>query len=287
MGRSTLELHDRIVLVFDFDQTLGEGAIDVLLRKLQVDPVEFARKKVQPLLRQSWDLSLARFKALIDLSESLGGAVTETALREVGRDLPLYPQVQHVFKRLRAAAQAIAPGVEVEFYVLTAGFVEVPTSTSIAHEFKAIWGSAGHYAPDGRLVFPKRIITYPEKVHYLLQLAKGLSVKGPDAPADVFRHVPGDKWHVPFNQMIYVGDGASDLPAFELLARQGGLSIGVFGPGGSASDWGRDRRMHAGQRVQNVAEANYAKGAELMKSLTLGVEAIAKLIALRRMGRDE
>jgi hypothetical protein len=287
MGRSTQELHDRIVLVFDFDQTLGEGAVDVLLRKLQVDPERFARETVEPLLRQGWDLSLARFKALIDLSESLGGAVTESVLRAVGRDLPLYPEVELVFDRLRAASHAIAPGVEVEFHVLTAGFVEVPTSTAIAHEFKDIWGSAGHYAPDGRLVFPKRIITYPEKVHYLLQLAKGLSVEGPDAPADVFRHVPEEKWHVPFSQMIYVGDGASDLPAFELLSRQGGLSIGVFGPGGSASDWGRERHMHSGQRVQNVAEANYAEDAELMQSLRLGVEAIAKLIALRRLGRDE
>lgn len=91
---------------------------------------------------------------------------------------------------------------------------------------------------------------------------------------------------MPFSQMIYVGDGASDLPAFELLARQGGLSIGVFGPGGSASDWGRDHRTHAGQRVQNLAEANYAKNAELVQSPTLGMEAIAKLIALRRLGRN-
>lgn len=287
MAHSTQHLHDRIVLVFDFDQTLGEDAVGVLLRKLQVDPDQFARDKVEPLLREHWDLSLARFKALIDLSESLGGAVTEAALRETGRELPLYPQVQHMFKRLRLAAQAIAQGVEVEFYVLTAGFVEIPTSTPIAHEFKAIWGSAGHYAADGRLVFPKRIITYPEKVQYLLQLAKGLSLKGPDAPADVFRHVPDEKWHVPFSQMIYVGDGASDVPAFELLARKGGLSIGVVGPGGSASDWGRDRQVHDGQQVQNVAEADYAEDAELMQSLTLAIEAIAKLVALRRLGRGE
>jgi hypothetical protein len=249
MAHSTQQLHDRIVLVFDFDQTLGEDAVGALLRKLQVDPEQFARDKVEPLLRQHWDLWLARFKALIDLSASLGGAVTEAALRQAGRDLPLYPQVQHMFDRLRSAAQAIAEGVEVEFYVLTAGFVEVPTSTCIAHEFKAIWGSAGHYAPDGRLLFPKRIITYLEKVQYLLQLAKGLSLEGPDAP--------------------------------------GGLSIGVVGPGGSASDWGRDRHVHDGQQVQNVAQANYAEDAELMRSLTLAVEAIAKLVALRRLGRDE
>jgi hypothetical protein len=101
-------------------------------------------------------------------------------------------------------------------------------------------------------------------VQYLLQLAKGLSLEGPDAPADVFRHVPDEKWRVPFSTMIYVGDGASDVPAFELLARKGSLSIGVVGPGGPASDWGPPCPRRP-----------------------LAVEAIAKLVALRRLGRDE
>ncbi|MFC0677422.1 hypothetical protein ACFFGH_06090 [Lysobacter korlensis] len=287
MAHATRVVHNRIAVVFDFDLTLGKGSVDVLLQKLGVDPESFRREQVEPLDREGWDHSLARFKALIDLSERCGGAITESLLQEVGRDTPLYRDVERVFDRLRETARAVVDDVVVEFYVLTAGFAEVPGATSIAHEFKAIWGSAGCYDDDGRLVFPKRIVTYPEKVRYLLQLAKGLSVDGSDSPPDVYREIPEQDWHVPFDQMVYVGDGASDLPAFDLIGSRGGIAIGVFGPDGSASSWSKDKKMRAGRRVQNLARADYAEDAELSRSLCLAVEAIAKLIALRRLGCHE
>jgi phosphoserine phosphatase len=287
MRHSTTTLHNRIAVVFDFDLTLGEGSVDVLLRKLGIDPDRFRTEKVDALDAQGWDHSLGRFKALIDLSEELGGVITKQMLEQVGRDTPLYPGVEKMFDRLRQAARAIVDDVSLEFYVLTAGFVEVPSATAIAHEFNAIWGSAGHYAQDGRLIFPKRVITYPEKVRYLLQLAKGLSVEGPDAPPDVYRDIAEENWHVPFDQMIYVGDGASDLPAFDLIAGRGGIAIGVFGPNMSASGWSTQKNIHAGRRVQNLAGADYRDGAELLQSLCLAVESIAKLIALRKLAKGE
>lgn len=287
MPRATNAVHNRIAIVFDFDLTLGEGSVDVLLNKLNVDPDRFRKEKVDALNGQGWDHSLARFKALVDLSEELGGVITEAELEQVGRDTPLYPGIEQLFSRLRDTARAIVDDVSVEFYILTAGFAEVPSATSIAHEFTAIWGSAGHYAEDGRMIFPKRVITYPEKVRYLLQLAKGLSVSGPDAPPDVYREVPEDDWHVPFDQMIYVGDGASDLPAFDLIGDRGGIAIGVFGPGKSASGWSARNKVHPGRRVHNLATADYSEGAELLQSLCLSVESIAKLVALRKLGRGK
>lgn len=287
MPHATPTLHNRIAVVFDFDLTLGKGSVDVLLGRLGIDPARFRCEYVEPLDHAGWDHSLARFKALIDLSERCGGAITEALLEEVGRDTPLYRGVERMFGRLRETARAIVEDVAVEFYVLTAGFAEVPGATAIAHEFEAIWGSTGHYGDDGRLVFPKRVVTYPEKVRYLIQLAKGLSVDGSDSPADVYRDIPEQEWHVPFDQMIYIGDGASDLPAFDLIGSRGGIAIGVFGADGSASGWSKDKNVHAGRRVQNLAEADYDDDAELLRSLCLAVEAIAKLIALRRLGRDE
>jgi phosphoserine phosphatase len=287
MARATKQLHNRIAITFDFDLTLGEGSVDVLLRKLGVDGKQFRKERFEPLTEQGWDQSLARFKALVDLSEEMGGAITEWLVHEVGRDTPLFPEVESIFDRLRGAARAIVGDIELEFYILTAGLAEVPSRTPIAQQFKAIWGSAGFYGEDGRLLFPKRVVTYPEKVRYLLQLAKGLSASGPDAPSDVYREVPDRDWHVPIDQMIYVGDGASDLPAFELVESRGGIAIGVFGPEASASGWSKGKDVHSGRRVTNLAQADFREDAELARSLMLGVESIAKLIALRKFGEGE
>lgn len=159
MSRATDPVHNRIAIVFDFDLTLGKGSVDVLLEKMEVEPDQFRKERVDPLDEQGWDHSLARFKALIDLSEERGGVITEALLCQIGREPPLYPGIGPLFGRLRQTARAIVEDVCVEFYVLTAGFAEVPGASPIAHEFTAIWGSAGHYAPDGRLIFPKRVVT--------------------------------------------------------------------------------------------------------------------------------
>lgn len=287
MPHATTYLKDRIAVVFDFDLTLGEDSFRVLLRKLDVDSEAFRTDRVEPLDRAGWDHLLARFKALVDLSDERGGAITESLLAEVGRDTRLYGGVPELFGRLRGAADAIAPDVGVEFYVLTAGFAEVPSATPIAGEFERIWGSAGHYGEGGRLGFPKRVVTYPEKVRYLLALAKGLDEGGADSPSDVYRDVPEEEWHVPFDQMIYVGDGSSDLPAFSLMADRGGIAIGVVGPHDEVSGWSEDLEVHVGRRVQNLARADFSEDSELLRSLTLAVEAVAKLVALRRLGRGE
>jgi phosphoglycolate phosphatase-like HAD superfamily hydrolase len=287
MPRATTHLKDRIAVVFDFDLTLGEDSLDVLLGKLGVDPEAFRRERVDPLDAAGWDHLLARVKALVDLSDERDGAVTESLLEETGRDTPLFEGVGDLFDRLRDAADAVAPGVRVEFYVLTAGFAEVPGATPIAHQFERIWGGAGHFADDGRLDFPKRVVTYPEKVRYLLALAKGLGEGGDDAPSDVYRDVPEADWHVPFDQMVYVGDGSSDLPAFDLMSSRGGVAVGVVGPEGEVSRWGSDMRVHADRRVQNLARADYTEGSELLRSLTLAVESVAKLVALRRLGAGQ
>lgn len=287
MPCATLPFHNRIVIVFDFDLTLGKGSVDVLVEKLGEDPRRFREQCLEQLERDGWDQSLARFHALIELSRRTGCVIDEALLRTVGRETPLYDGVPALFDRVREAARAVVADVEIEFYVLTAGFAEVPSATPIAGEFSAIWGSRCFFGDDGGLKFAKSVITYPEKVRYLLQLAKGLRVEGPDGPADVWRDVPARDWHVPFDQMIYLGDGASDLPAFDLLEDRGGIALGVFRPDASADEWRRGKQLHAERRVQNLAAADFSEGSELLRSLLLAVDSIADKVALRRLARGK
>jgi hypothetical protein len=87
-------------------------------------------------------------------------------------------------------------------------------------------------------------------------------------------------------RFIYVGDGDSDRPAFAYLKEHEGLAIGVF-QGGSAADWEGYADMHDGRRVQNLAHSDYREDSELMQSLGLAVESIAKRIALRRLSQNK
>ena len=286
MSRSTQALHNRIALVFDFDLTLAPDSLDALLHKLDADTEQFRVDRVYPLDDAGWDHSLARCHALVQLSEEQGGSITEDTFAEVGREIELYDGLPDAFDLIRDAARAVVDDIDVEFYVLTAGYAEIVNATALADVCVSVWGSTFHYSDDGRIAFPKRIVTYPEKVRYLMALAKGMSVEGHDAPADVWRDIPGEDYHVPLDQIVYVGDGSSDLPAFNLMEGHHGLAIAVT-KDADPSTWSQADKVHEERRVQNLAPADYTEGSELLRSLCLATESIAKLIALRKLGAGE
>ena len=116
-------------------------------------------------------------------------------------------------------------------------------------------------------------------------LYPGVGIQGANEPREVYRDVPEREWHVPLSQIIYVGDGASDMPVFELLNGNGGMAIGVYDE--SATDWDALQAVSQSRRVQNLAAADYGEESELMRSLKLAVQSVCKLIALRRMGKGE
>jgi hypothetical protein len=149
-----------------------------------------------------------------------------------------------------------------------------------------MWGSEFYFNKEGHAEFARQLITHPEKVRYLIQLAKGLGSEGPNGPSDVYRSVDADDWHVPFDQMIYVGDGISDMPAFSLMNEHGGLALGVVDRD-RVDEWEGYDKAHAGRRVQNLAKADYTEGSELMQSLENAVKSIAHLVTIRKMSRGE
>jgi hypothetical protein len=88
---------------------------------------------------------------------------------------------------------------------------------------------------------------------------------------------------VPFDQMIYLGDGGSDLHAFGFMKSSGGLAIAIEKDGGFASA----DAQRPGQRVDNLARPDYSPGTELLESLEHAVTACASRIALRAAGQGE
>lgn len=288
MPHATQHFTNRIALVFDFDGTLAPDSVDQMLKFAGVDVEQFKKQERNPLLEQGWDSILAELYCLLKLSEKNKDFVlSKKAFKELAENrLEVYEGVDQMFERVKQWAKAVVEDVEVEFYLLSSGLIDLYKHTPIAKHFKAMWGSEFYFDDEGKAIFIKQTITHPEKQRYILQMAKGLGVKGPNGPADVYRHVPEEKWHIPLDQVIYVGDGASDMPSFSLVNSHGGIALGVV-DAERLEDWGGYEEVHAGRRVQNLAKADYAEESELMQSLRLSVESICKIIALRKLSKGE
>lgn len=278
---------NRIALVFDFDETLAPDSFPALLEHCGYEPDTFDEEKIEPLIEDGWDKKLARFYVLMQEAEQRDDfSLTSETFAEVGQKLELYPDVEEMFDRLTDHAQEILPEVEVEFYLLTAGMLEIPRATAVADKFRTLWGGELHFDDDDNLASVKNLVSYQDKIRYLLKLCKGMNIDEPLITDDVYRDVPHDEWHVPLNQLIYVGDGDSDMPVFAYLADHDGLAIGVF-ESEDAEGWEGYEQAHSRHQVQNLAPADYREDSELMKSLKFALESICKQIAIRQMSQGE
>ncbi|HEX2226724.1 MAG TPA: HAD family hydrolase [Candidatus Binatia bacterium] len=285
---ATKAFHNRLAVIFDFDDTLAPVSTHALLKRYGIDPKTFDRKWIQPLRAEGWDEKLAEFYCLINESKRRPDRpITREFLAEVGRAIEPFEGVPKMFGRVRDCARRQISDIELEFYLLSCGFVDLERAASFASEFKQMWGSEFAFNDRGEIEFPKQILTHPEKVRYILQLSKGLGLEGQNRPLDVYRDVPDEKLYVPLNQVVYVGDGESDLPAFGLLDKYGGKGIGVYKPRQRPKDWPGHKGMREGLQVQNLAPADYREDGELIRSLLLAVESICKEMLLRRLGQGE
>ncbi len=286
MAKVTTSFHNRIVLAFDFDETLAPSTFQHVLEFCGYDPASFSEEHVKPLIEDlAWEKQLASTYALVETLKRDGKRLTEDNLAEIGRNFPLFDGVPEMFDRVRKAARAIVEDIEVQFYLITAGFAEVPQNTTIAKEFDAIYGGAYHFDDSGNLVTAKRIIPRAEKMRYLLQIAKGMELVLAN-PGDVYQPRDPDQWLVPVDQMIYLGDGSSDMPAFQFMRERGGIAIGIYA-GDSAEEWAHGDEVYRKRRVENLTPNNYEEGSELLESILLSVESISKRVALRKLGRGE
>ncbi len=286
MAKATTAFHNRIALAFDFDETLAPPTFERVLQFCGYDPDEFNETQVAPLIEElNWEKQLASTYALIEALKRDGKRLTEADLARIGREFPLFHGVPEMFDRVRRTARGIVEDIDVRFYMITAGFAEVPQNTAIAGEFDSILGGAYHFDENGNLAAAKRIIPHAEKMLYLLLIAKGLELKEAN-PTDVYRPMETEDWLVPVDQMIYLGDGSSDLPAFEFMRERGGIAIGIYA-GDSAEEWAQHGKIHPKRRVENLTPNEYGEGSELLRSIHLAVESIAKRIALRKLGQGQ
>jgi phosphoserine phosphatase len=273
--------------VFDFDRTLSSGTVDALLERLGVeDNRRWREENLQPMIKDGWDEILAKAHLLARTAGEHGCTLTQEMVEQTGSGLECYPGVLDTLPKLREIGSETSGGGKVEIYVLSSGFVDMITASPVASQLDGIWGSAFHWDENGKLAGVKRTVIHSEKARYLLALAKGLDIAGANEPQDVHMDKPLEEWHVPLDQMIYVGDGASDIDAFNIMHDDGGIAIAV-NQARRGEEWQASEHMFDAARVENLAPPDFTPGKEMHRSLTLAVEIIAKKVALRSLAKGE
>jgi hypothetical protein len=212
-----------IAIVYDYDQTLSPSYMqdEVVFPAFGINSQIFWRRCSELVRDHGYDNELAYMKVLLD---QLGmDRPTNDELKKLGANLNFYKGLPEMFEEFRdgeglLTAEHTAHGITVEHYIISSGMKVLIDGSRLAPYLRAIFGCEFATDPEGRITFPKRVISHTQKTQFIFRINKGLL----DMSQDVNDHMDPEIRPIPFQNMIYVGDGPTDVPCFTVMKKNGG-----------------------------------------------------------------
>ncbi len=258
----------KIALMYDFDKTLcTENMQDYsLIPAMNLDSASFWKEVAANTRSANMDPTLSYMYMILKKAREKGLSIRREAFQALGKDVEYYPGVEGFFKRINAFGASL--GAEIQHYIISSGNKEIIDGCSIAPEFTRIYASEFHYDADGNADWPSIAINYTGKTQFLFRINKNILDVYDDS---VNENVAPDKRDIPFNHMIYLGDGMTDVPCMRLVKANGGYSIGVYLQDNKTTV----SKLLKEDRINFAASADYRENSELDRLLCNIIEKIA------------
>ncbi len=272
-----------IAIVYDYDQTLSPSYMqdEVVFPAFGIDGAKFWRRCTELVREKGYDNELAYMKVLLD---QLGmDRPTNEELKEMGRKLNFYkglPEMFDEFANGLLTAEQQASGITVEHYIISSGMKALIDGSRLRPYVRAVFGCEFDEDEQGRITFPKRVISHTQKTQFLFRINKGLL----DMSQDVNDHMDAEIRPIPFSNMIYIGDGPTDVPCFTVMKKNGGQAIAVYNPDDpQRAGFKKCYQLSAhADRVKHIAPADYRPNTHLRLLLEQMVEETANRIVEQR-----
>jgi hypothetical protein len=279
-----MSLQNTIALVYDYDQTLSPAYMqdDVIFPAFGINADKFWKRCSDLVQMEGYDNELAYMKCLLDYLSV--DRPTNEQLKQLGAKMQLnkgLPEMFEEFDQELLEEQHLAAGIHVDHYIVSSGLKILIEGSKLRPYLRAVFGCEYAEDSEGRISFPKRVISHTQKTQYLFRINKGLL----DMSQDVNDHMPDEIRPVPFTNMIYVGDGPTDVPCFAIMRKHGGYAIAVYNPDDpSRASFRKCYHLSAHtDRVRQIAPSDYRRGSHLRLLLEETVHEIAdRILAMRK-----
>ena len=215
-----------IAFLYDFDKTLCTTDMEdyAFIPALGYTPAEFWAKANSFGWSNRMDGLLAYMYTMIQECAAQSIKLDRAFLNRCGASIQLFPGVREWFGRINAFAKSL--GVQVEHYVISSGLREIIEGSGISHEFKEIYACEFFYNEEGLASWPKLDVNFTNKTQFVYRINKGVLDVSDDRTLNA--SMPDDSKRIPFTNMIYIGDGLSDVPCMKMMRSYGGEAIAVY-----------------------------------------------------------
>jgi hypothetical protein len=294
-----------IAVIWDFDKTLIPGYMQgPLFAHYDIDPVsfweeadgliEFYRSRGAGMVNPD---TLYLNHLLTYVREGRMPGLTNQLLRQLGGEIAFYegmPEFMGTLKKeIEAHPDYAEHGITVEHYVVSSGLRQMILGSAVAPFVTDVWAAefSEEIAPPGFLesgrLFAQDERMIRELVYAIDNTTKTRAVfeinKGTNKHAgiDVNSKIAREDRRIPFQNMVYVADGPSDVPVFSVVEANGGRTYAVYRPG-STAEFEQVNRLLEQDRVDAYGPADYTEGSQTAMWLTHAAEVIADRIVRDR-----
>lgn len=262
----------KIALIYDFDGTLSPGNMqeyDFIPATGRAKEEFWERCQIKAIENDA-DPILTYMSEMISQANKNEMSLKREAFKNYGARVALFDGVQGWFTRINK--YGAKQGLEVEHYINSSGIKEMIEGTPIARYFKKIYACSFFYNVDGVAYWPSVAVNYTNKTQFLFKINKGIPQVSDDKLIN--RFTPEELRPIPFRNMIYIGDGTTDIPCMRLVKEKFGNAIAVYNPmdeqvGHSLCQLIKD------ERVNFTAPADYRPGERLDQIVRAIIDRIA------------
>lgn len=248
----------RIAIMYDFDKTLSTHDMQEFefIPNLGLTASEFWGKTGVVGGKNGMDKILAYMLVMVQECKKNNIKLTKEYLNSLGKSVKFFDGVTTWFDRINA--YGLERDCEIEHYIISSGTKEIIEGTSISDKFKEIYACEFVY-DDQTLepIWPKVAINYTNKTQYVFRISKGAFDILDDEKLNT--DIQDNERHVMYRNMIYIGDGLTDIPCMQIVKDKGGKSIAV------TNNKEVTLKLLQDKRINFVCNANYQEDSALCK----------------------
>ncbi|MBR4270656.1 MAG: haloacid dehalogenase-like hydrolase [Clostridia bacterium] len=256
-----------VAICYDFDKTLSVDDMQSFsfIPKLGLKPIEFWGMVRDFSKKNGCEPTLAYLYVMKTECEKKGIVLNKEYLHNLGADIKFFSGVSTWFDRINRFGEE--QNVKVEHYIISSGNKEMIDGCKIAKYFTGVFGCEYLFDKRGEACWPKNIVNFTQKTQYLFRICKGAT----DLSDQDKVNSRVDNKHVEFRNMIYIGDGVTDIPCMTLVKEKGGIAISVYTPEKKQESV----NLLDDDRVDYACKSDFSSDSELEKLVKLVITSMA------------
>lgn len=214
-----------VALIYDFDKTLCTKDMQeyTFLPNIGIDPKDFWQEVDNIAIKNDMDKILACLYMMLKKSDEAGIPIKREDFNRYGKEIEFFKGVTTWFERINEFGKSL--NIKIEHYIISSGQKEIIEGTTISKYFKEIFASEFLYI-DEKAVWPAMAVNYTTKTQFIARINKGVLDISDDTTLN--KKMLEEERRIPKKNMIYIGDGFTDIPSMRMTHENGGYSIAVY-----------------------------------------------------------